>query len=168
MYRLALSLTVLGLIAGTAQAETADREKPMNIEADRATYDQKQSLGTYTGNVIVTQGTMTLKSAYLTVRQDPEGNQFATGNGNPVDFKQRMDAGEWVMAKSQRFDYDGKAGILKLMDKAWVRRDTGDEVIGDVIIYNLNTETYEAQGGTSGGKPGRVNITIQPKKKEAQ
>ncbi|WP_148717200.1 lipopolysaccharide transport periplasmic protein LptA [Chitinolyticbacter meiyuanensis] len=152
----------------TAHAETADREKPMKIEADRANFDQKQMLGVYTGNVVVTQGTMVMKSAVLNVRQDEAGNQYITGNGKPVTFRQRLDSGEWVDAQSLSFDYDGKTGLLKLIDKAWVRRDTGDEVIGQVITYNMNTEVYEAQGGKDGGSSGRVNITIQPKKKAEQ
>ncbi|HSC81641.1 MAG TPA: lipopolysaccharide transport periplasmic protein LptA [Chitinolyticbacter sp.] len=155
------------IVSQAVHAETADREKPMKIEADRASLDQKQMVGVYTGNVVVTQGTMILKSAVLNVRQDEAGNQYITGNGKPVTFRQRLDSGEWVDAQSLRFDYDGKTGLLKLIDQAWVRRDTGDEVIGSVITYNMNTEQYEAQGGADNTNSGRVNITIQPKKKAA-
>ncbi|UXY15274.1 lipopolysaccharide transport periplasmic protein LptA [Chitiniphilus purpureus] len=168
MNRLAASLVALGLLTGPAWAEQTDRDQPMNIQADRAQFNQKESAGTYTGNVIVTQGTMRLTSAQLQVRQDEAGNQYANGSGSPVNFKQRQDSGEWVYAQALRFDYNGKTGILKLMDKAWVRRDNGDEVIGQTITYNMNDETYEADGGNGGGGSGRVNITIQPKKKEAR
>ncbi|GHD61640.1 lipopolysaccharide transport periplasmic protein LptA [Jeongeupia chitinilytica] len=159
-----LSALIL-LTAPLAHAESADREKPMNIEADHANFDQKNNVGVYTGNVIVVQGTMTLKADKVTVRQDADGNQFSLGDGKPVKFRQRMDTGEWVDANSLHYDYDGKTGILKLINKAWVRRDTGDEVIGDVIIYEMTTSTYQAQ---TDGKPGsRVNITLIPKKKDA-
>ncbi|AOY01311.1 lipopolysaccharide transport periplasmic protein LptA [Jeongeupia sp. USM3] len=164
--RRAAELSALILLAAPlAQAETADREKPMNITADYANFDQKNNVGVYTGNVIVVQGTMTLKADKVTVRQDADGNQFSLGDGKPVKFRQRMDTGEWVDANSLHYDYDGKTGILKLINKAWVRRDTGDEVIGDVIIYDMATSTYQAQ---TDGKPGsRVNITLMPKKKDA-
>ncbi|MBM3115979.1 lipopolysaccharide transport periplasmic protein LptA [Jeongeupia naejangsanensis] len=164
--RRAAELSALILLAAPmAHAENADREKPMNIEADHANFDQKNNVGVYTGNVIVVQGTMTLKADKVTVRQDADGNQFSQGDGKPVKFRQRMDTGEWVDANSLHYDYDGKTGILKLINKAWVRRDTGDEVIGDVIVYDMATSTYQAQ---TDGKPGsRVNITLMPKKKDA-
>ncbi|BCL77218.1 hypothetical protein JHS3_29540 [Jeongeupia sp. HS-3] len=164
--RRAVEFAALTLLAASAvQAETADREKPMNIEADHANFDQKNNIGVYTGNVIMVQGTMTLKAAKVTMRQDADGNQFSQGEGSPVKFRQRMDTGEWIDANSLRYDYDSKTGILKLINKAWVRRDTGDEVIGDVIVYDMASSTYQAQ---TDGKPGsRVNITLIPKKKDA-
>ncbi|SMC26869.1 lipopolysaccharide export system protein LptA [Andreprevotia lacus DSM 23236] len=157
-------LLVVLALAATVHAETGDREKPVNLKSDQFKADQKTQVRVASGNVIVTQGTMTLRSERLTSREDAQGSQFMSGNGAPVHFRQKLDSGEWVDAEALRFEYYGDTGTLKLFDKAWVKRGK-DEVYGDVITYNTTTEIYEAQGGKSGD--GRVNITFQPKTKSA-
>ncbi|QZA78341.1 lipopolysaccharide transport periplasmic protein LptA [Deefgea tanakiae] len=134
----------------------------MNIVADHCLAEQKTQQTVCTGNVIVTQGTMVMRADKVTMRQDAEGKQFAKGEGRPVRFKQKLDSGETLDAESLRFDYDELKGEMVLIDKAWVKKGQ-DIVMGDTINYNLNTEFYQAQS-----KPGnRVNITINPKKKDA-
>ena len=158
-----LALPLLALLLNTpAFAEKADREKPMNIVADHCLAEQKTQQTVCTGNVIVTQGTMVMRADKVTMRQDAEGKQFAKGEGRPVRFKQKLDSGEMLDAEALRFDYDEVKGEMVLIDKAWVKKDQ-DVVMGDSITYNLSTEFYQAQS-----KPGnRVNITINPKKKDA-
>lgn len=162
MFRpLVLPLLAL-LLVNNAGAETADREKPMNITADNCSLDQKTQQSVCVGNVVVTQGTLVLRADKLTTRQDEKGNQFAQGEGRPVRFKQKLDTGEMLDAESLRFDYDGGKGLMTLIDKAWVKRNQ-DMVVGDIITYDMNTEYYQAQSKAGG----RVNITLMPKKKEA-
>ncbi|WP_051279095.1 lipopolysaccharide transport periplasmic protein LptA [Chitinilyticum aquatile] len=163
MYRLlALPLAALFLV-NTAFAEKADREKPMHITADRCVMEQKTQVSTCTGNVVVVQGTMTVTGDKLVTSEDPKGNQFGQGWGKPAKFKTKLDnSPDWLEAEGLRFDYNGATGVIKLMDKAWVRRGQ-DVVIGDVITYDMNTEQYQAESAQGG----RVNITITPKKKTA-
>ncbi|MGL6041609.1 MAG: lipopolysaccharide transport periplasmic protein LptA [Deefgea sp.] len=158
-----LALPFLALLLNSPVfAEKADREKPMNIVADHCLDEQKTQQTVCTGNVIVTQGTMNMRADKVTMRQDAEGKQFAKGEGRPVRFKQKLDSGEMLDAESLSFDYDEVKGEMVLIDKAWVKKGQ-DIVMGDTITYNLNTEFYQAQS-----KPGnRVNITINPKKKDA-
>lgn len=157
-----LALPFLALLLNSPVfAEKADREKPMNIVADHCLAEQKTQQTVCTGNVIVTQGTMNMRADKVTIRQDAEGKQFAKGEGRPVRFKQKLDSGEMLDAESLSFDYDEVKGEMVLIDKAWVKKGQ-DIVMGDTITYNLNTEFYQAQS-----KPGnRVNITINPKKKD--
>ncbi|WP_373975985.1 lipopolysaccharide transport periplasmic protein LptA [Chitinibacter sp. SCUT-21] len=150
------------LVLNPAAAETADREKPMNVEADSCEYFQKTMQQICVGNVIVTQGTMVIRADKLTTRQDEQGNQFALGEGRPVRFKQKLDSGEMLNAEALRFDYDGGRGFVVLSEKAWVKRNQ-DLVVGDKITYDMNTEYYQAQSKAGG----RVNITLTPKKKSA-
>lgn len=162
--KLPLLLVLACCLESPAFAERADREKPMNIEADNCNYEQKAQRSVCTHNVVVAQGSMTIRADRLVMTQDAEGNQFAKGDGRPVRFRQRLDQSEdWLEAESLRFDYDSKKGVLQLFDKAWVRKGQ-DVVHGDHITYDLNTELYQVKG-----KPGeRVKITIVPKKKETK
>jgi lipopolysaccharide export system protein LptA len=159
-----LNAVLLFLLAGPVHAEKADREKPIKIAAANCVMNQKTQASVCTNDVVLTQGTLSIRGDKLNVRQDEAGNQFVAGNGSPVRFRQKMDGGnEWVDAEAQRFDYDGRTGILKLLDKAWVKRGE-DQIYSDVITYDLNNETYQAQSKTEGG---RVNIVINPKKAPA-
>jgi lipopolysaccharide export system protein LptA len=142
-------------------AEKSDRDKPMNIEASHASLDQKSQISVFTGNVMIVQGTMRLVADKVMIREDKQGNHYSQGSGAPVKFRQKMDnSPDYIEAQALRFTYDGKTGILKLYDKAWVKRGT-DEVKGDIITYDMNQETYDAHTQ----KEGRVNVTILPKEK---
>ena len=44
--------------AGLARAEKADRNKPMNVEADALRYDDLKQISVFTGHVVVTKGTI--------------------------------------------------------------------------------------------------------------
>ena len=82
------------LLAGAAKAEKADRNKPMNIEADTLRYDDLKQTSVFTGRVVVTKGTMIIRGAQLDVRQDPDGNQFGVVKAEPgklAFFRQKRD-----------------------------------------------------------------------------
>lgn len=54
----ALFCCFLAALAPAAGAEKADREKPVNLEADRVTIDDAKQVATFEGNVVLTQGTL--------------------------------------------------------------------------------------------------------------
>ncbi len=64
-----------------AAAEKSDRDKPLNIEADSGRYDDLKQLGSFTGNVVVTKGSLTMRAAKIEVRQTPDGYQHGRGDG---------------------------------------------------------------------------------------
>ena len=66
------------MLAVPAWAEKADRNKPMNVEADVLRYDDVQQTTVFTGRVVLTKGSITIRGAKLEVRQDPEGYQYGT------------------------------------------------------------------------------------------
>ena len=72
-----LVLCTLGLIALSAMAEKADRDKPIEIEADTVTSNDAKKVSVYTGNVIVTKGTLIIKGDKMVMREDEMGFQHA-------------------------------------------------------------------------------------------
>ena len=69
-------LAILMALPVPALAEQADRNKPMNIEADNLDHDELKQISVFTGRVVATKGTITLRGSRLEVRQDPEGYQY--------------------------------------------------------------------------------------------
>ncbi|MDP3419373.1 MAG: LptA/OstA family protein, partial [Thiobacillus sp.] len=50
------------LLVSPAHAEKADRDKPVNIEANTVTLDDIKKISIYQGNVILSQGTLMLRA----------------------------------------------------------------------------------------------------------
>jgi lipopolysaccharide export system protein LptA len=165
--RIALEAVLLLLFCCLpAHAERADREKPVNIEADKMTADDNKKSTHFEGRVILTQGTIRLTADDMTVREDADGFKFATAYGNPVTFRQKREGvNEWVDGMAQRVEYNGKLDRIELFDKALVRRDK-DEIRGNYLSYDTKTEFLQARGAGDSGQAspnGRVHVTLQPK-----
>jgi len=170
-----LSLLVLNaLCAGIVHAEKADADKETEIRADQSTFDDVRQVSTFTGNVVLTKGTLIIKAHKIVVTQDPAGYQYATIHAAPggvATFRQKRDGGPdlWFEGQAQRIEYDGKSEIVKLISNASIRRLDGrkasDEITGELITYDSRTEFITANNAATGqGKAGqRVKVVIQPR-----
>ena len=168
---LRFSVMLIGLVTHLqAFSEAADRDKPIELEADTVTVNDAKQTSTYTGTVILTQGTLIIRADKLVVREDKEGFQHSTSTGNPTTFKQKREGkNEYMEGSAQRIEYDGRMDKVQLYTKAWVKRGE-DIVYGDYISYDANAEYAEVIGGTkseSNPGSGRVKAIIQPKNKPA-
>ncbi len=154
--------------SATCFAESADRDKPIDLEADSVQVDDAKQISTYVGNVILTQGTLIIRADKLIVREDKEGFQHSTSLGNPTTFKQKREGkNEYMEGSAQRIEYDGRMDKVKLYTKAWVKR--GEDIVnGDYIMYDAVAEYAEVIGGTKSptNTTGRVRAIIQPKNKK--
>ncbi|MDP1526618.1 MAG: lipopolysaccharide transport periplasmic protein LptA [Rhodocyclaceae bacterium] len=161
---LASSLTV-----GIAHAERADRNKPVHLEAERVTVDDIKRVHIFEGNVLLTQGSLTIKSAKLVVTQDAEGFQKGVASGGAdglARFRQKREGKEeYVDGEGERIEYDSRAEKSEFFTRAYVKSGV-DEVRGNYILYDGITEQYlvTAVPGAKPGTPaGRVTAIIQPK-----
>lgn len=150
-------------------AEQADRDKPIDLEADSVIVDDAKQISTYSGNVILSQGSLVIHADTLVVREDSGGFQHSTALGNPTGFKQKIEGkNEYMEGSAKRIEYDGRMDKVQLFGKASVKR--GDNIIqGEYISYDANAEYAEVMGGKKtlegGANSGRVRAIIQPKNK---
>jgi len=167
------------LACGMASAEKADSTKPMNIEADALRHDDLKQISVFTGNVVVTKGTIILRGAQLEVRQDAQGYQFGVMTAEPgkrAFFRQKRDTApgapdEFVEGEGEVIDYDGRADIVKFIRRAELRRYMGgtlaDQLNGDLIVYNNLTGIFTVDGNpanASAANPGgRVRAILAPR-----
>ena len=172
---LLIALPLAG-IAPLAHAERADKDKPLNIEADNMTYDDLKQVNIFTGHVVATKGTIVIKADRVEVHQDPQGYQYATGtsNGDNLSYfrQKREGVNEYIEGTAVRIDYDGKQDLTTLTTRATVRRLQGlttlmDEVHGSVITYDGQNDFYTAKSGPDvagpGNPSGRVRAMLTPK-----
>ena len=152
------------LLALPAQAEKADRSKPVNLEADTVTLDDIKKVSVYQGNVILSQGSLTLRADRVQVTQNANGLDKISASGRPAAFRQKVDGREeFIEGFSDRIEYDSANSQLELIGQAQLRRG-GDELRGAQISYNGNTEFYKVVGQPDAKTPsGRVRAVIRPK-----
>ena len=155
-----------GLLAVSLQAHAleSDRKQPIEIEADQGELDQKNQSTTFSGNVVIKQGTLNIRAASVNVVRSADGQQTMKASGSPVRFGQTLDGSKGtVNGEANQVEYSSASNVVKLSGNATVTRG-GDKAEGAVITYNTRTEVYTVSGSkAAGGKPGkRVNIVIQP------
>jgi lipopolysaccharide export system protein LptA len=167
--------TLAVLLCAPAWAEKADKSKPMNAEADALRYDDVKQTSVFSGNVVITKGSIIIRGAQVAVRQDAEGFQYGTvtsGGGKRAFFRQKRDGGdEWIEGEADTIYYDGKADNITFTKGAVLRRLRGaavsDETSGNQISYDNLTDVFSVVGGVANASPanptGRVRAIISPK-----
>ena len=172
--RFVIALGCATVFASAALAEKADREKPINYQADAGDVNYQTKVGTLIGNVIITQGTLTIHADKVILRQNPDNSMSATAFGNPITFREKRDGtDEYYEGVAQRAEYDGQKRFLELFDRALLRKGT-DEIRSNYISYNADTEFFKAEGRPdtrppAAGEPplgSRVRGVFQPQSKD--
>ena len=167
--KLSLAFIALSMLVSAAHAERADRDKPLNIEADRAEMDDKTNTAKFFGNVLLTQGTLMLKANELEVKQDNGAFEIGIAYGEPAYFKQKREGyDDFIEGEAKLIEYETTTETLRMFQDAKLWRD-GDKVEGNFIKYNSVTEIFEVEGSgkdSGGANSGRVKATIQPKRKD--
>jgi len=172
--RFFLLCAAAGLAAGVAMAQPVAQAPDIQVLSDTLTYDDAKRVSIFTGNVLLTRGTMTLRAHRLRLREDAQGNQFGTATaaeGGQVFVRQENpETFEVIEAKGQRAEYSSQAEEIEMIGQAVVTRlicgKPFDTISGARVIYRQKTDTYEAHGGAnSAGPGGRVRSLAQPRAK---
>jgi lipopolysaccharide export system protein LptA len=174
--RSAARLTALAaaLLATGAHAERADRNKQMVIEAEKeGVQDAQRSVLSFTGNVVITQGTMQIRAERVEVRTLPDGFRTAIAfgvSGRPASYQQKLDTPEEsIDGSAERIEFDGKADTVRFIGSGQLRRLRGtavaDEISGALLTWDNTRETFAVRGGApSPGNPsGRVRAVLAPR-----
>lgn len=157
---LALSVPLLALLlalAGPASAQQIqfkslqqDNSLPVNVASDSLSVDQSTGIAVFDGNVVVTQGAMTIKSASARVENKADGNGieklFFTGR---VTFSSDTEAAE---ANEAVYTVD-KGEVVMTGDVLLTQGST--TIAGQTLVYDLKNGTGTMQG--------RVQTTFVPK-----
>ena len=144
--------------ASPAFALQSDSRQPIQIEADQGSLDQANQSTTFSGNVVIRQGTLNISAARVNVTRNGKGEQFMKADGSPVRFSQTLDGGKGtVRGQANNVAYSSAGSTVVLTGNAK----------GAVITYNTKTEVYSISGSTKSGaksasKSGRVSVIIQP------
>ena len=135
--RPACLLAVLLALAPHVQAEKADRALPMVVEADKpGSMDMQKQVVIFNGNVVLTQGTTTLRAERVEVRETKDGQRSGVATGTSsrrASYREKRDAlDEFVEGEGERIEFDTRSDTLRFVGNAVVRRLRGTELVDEI------------------------------------
>jgi lipopolysaccharide export system protein LptA len=169
---------LLALGAADVQALSADVEQPIEIEADFAELDDAAGRTTYTGNVVVVQGSIRMTGDKLIANFDDDRQLVEVFiEGKPAYFKQTPDGGKQdIEGEGLQIEYHQKKSLLYLIQSARLKQ--GERLFeGYRINYDTKRSIITGRGASqtkadkdqsSGTKSGRVKVVVPPQKKAAE
>lgn len=158
-----LGLTALALVLSSA-VHAQDRpgflseSLAVEIQADRGELSETRDVSTYTGNVQLTRGPLTMRGDELRIKRDPQSGQIeARLSGTPASATHKNDQFDTpVKASASQIIYTTIIEILELKGSAEISR--GEDILnGELVRYHVAEGRIEADGGDQ-----RVRILINP------
>lgn len=172
--RIALGVaSALVFAASPAHAERADRTKPMTIDSSGATPDVV-NLGKhsamFTGNVVITQGTLVIHADRVEVSEDPDGQRLGYAFADPgrlATFRQKRDGeDEYSEGEAERIEYDSAANRVRFIGKAHLKMLKGtivtDQATAALITYDTAADTIALNGSGATTNANGVTTTTVP------
>ena len=139
--KLSLKIALAGaLLAASlpALAKTGDTDQPIHIESDQQSLDMQGNVVTFTGNVVVTQGTIKINADKVVVTRP--GNE---GVGNPATFYQMQDNGKPVKGRASKMRYELQNDYVVLTGNAYLEQ-LDSNIKGDKITYLVKEQKMQA------------------------
>lgn len=155
------TLLPLLLLSTIVQALESDRHKPLRIVADTAVIDEQDGTAIYTGNVVLTQGTLKIAADKLRIATEEGKVAKVTADGEPALFSQvpEPDQSE-VIAKAKAIDYLVRTQILVLKRNASIVQ--ADNIFrGEEILYEIQSQRLQAQGQAANPQPGDIKGRVE-------
>lgn len=156
-------LLVFSHQAWCAEPSKPDEKQPVQIEADQAETDLGKYTALYSGQVKISQGSLLITGDRAEASFPNSQLSSVVIHGQPATIQKFLtDRQDWFRGQAQHITYEDPLIIFNGQGK--VKLDSGDEVIGDWIEFNTQTQQVQAKGATgSQGQPqGRVQVTLQP------
>ncbi len=154
------------LLAGTllaaalpAFAVTGDTDKPIHIESDQQSLDMEGNVVTFTGNVVVTQGTIKVNADKVVVTRPggEKGKEVVEAYGKPATFYQMQDNGKPVKGRGSKMRYELQNDYVILTGNAYLEQ-LDSNIKGDKITYLVKEQKMQA----SSEKGKRVTTVLVP------
>ena len=129
-------------------ANKTDIEQEISIKSDRQSGDLKNKTVDYVDNVVITQGTLSIKADLVKIFRTKNASNVDTGDtylakGNPAIFQQTLDDGSIITLEANKITYQPSLFLIKISGNAKVTQ-ASSEVSGSEITYNIATERLDA------------------------
>ena len=159
------------IFVANANATKDDLTQQITIKSKRQSADLKNKIASYLDNVNIKQGSISISADLVQVFSKEnintgkkEDTYFA--QGKPAVFEQQLEDGSFIKLQANEITYKPDLFIINVSGNALVKQ-SGSEVSGNEITYNILNEKLEAQSAENQS----VTTILQPsalkKQKEA-
>lgn len=137
----------------------ADRQEPLEVNANSTDGTLGDGITTLRGNVEIHQGTLHIKADEAEVNKVDGRVKSVTFRGQPASLEQEIEEQGLVKATSNVIDYQVASGLVTLTGNADVKHPQY-EISGELLTYDLNAQHF--QGSSDGNGNGRIHIRLDP------
>lgn len=157
-----LGALLLAALALPAAALDSDRSQPVELNADHAQMNNATGVGIYTGDVVLTQGTMRITADKMTVYTTPEGRlQRVVAEGRKATYRQLPEGQrDYVNASAPYMEYHPEASGYVLLRGGAELTQGKNTFSGETIRYDIQQDTVVAKSDKDSGQ--RIRITFFP------
>lgn len=154
-------ISILVLLSNSTFALESDRHQPLKIVADTAVIDEQDGTAIYTGNVVLTQGTLKIIADKLNISTEEGKVAKVRAHGDPALFSQVPEPNQSeVIAKAKTIDYLVRTQILVLQRQASIVQ--AENIFrGEEIKYEIQSQRLQAMGQTADPKPGDIKGRVE-------
>ena len=139
----------------------ADREQPIEVEADSLEVREQENVSIYQGNVKLKQGSLEISSDRLVIHfNDNSDLVLMEMTGNPARLRQLDNEQREMRGQARQINYLESESLLELIEEARFTH-AGDTI--ESTLIRINTEDNNIQAGSSDADE-RVKMLIQPRK----
>lgn len=146
-----------------------DRDQPIEISADRAELDEKNTSATYLGNVELRQGSLHISADSLYIKANAEGQvESVSARGEPAIMRQQPEQqAAPITAQAKTIDYFVVEERITMAGDARAEQQ-GNLFRGEVIQYDIRQKILHAFGRDeeTGSGEGRVQMILQPRPRD--
>ena len=152
------------LVSGGIKAQAL---LPISIESDLAERNEKTGITIYKGNVLITQGNLSIKADLVTITENAEQISKIHCAGSPASFKQLDITSQTpdLIGTADDVEYLLQEQQINLKQNASLS-SYGTLITGDSINYDLKNEIWKAGGAENSKK--RIRLFIPPKSVKSQ
>lgn len=138
----------------------ADRDQPIEVEADSLEVRDQENISIYQGNVKLKQGSLEISSDRLVIHFNDNGDLVLMEmTGNPARLRQLDNEQQEMRGQARQINYLESESLLELIEEARFTH-AGDTI--ESTLIRINTEDNNIQAGSSDADE-RVKMLIQPR-----
>ena len=142
----------------SALALESDRNQSITIMSDTAERNEQKGTTTYSGNVVMQQGSMRIDAEKVVIFNDKSKVTKIVASGEPARYQQKPSAKEGkVVAEALRLEYNIAKETLHLINGAFLQQE-GTSLSGKRIDYDVKQSVVKAGGDTQ--QKERVKMVI--------
>ena len=158
-YKKLLILIFLNIHSDLVIGLSTDKDQPIQLSSDTAIRNEKGGFTIYSGNVVLNQGSLSIRAEKLKVFHVSGAATRIVASGAPATLSQKPSADKDIV-KAAAFEmiYERNLNLVILKKQAELKQ-ANSLVKGDRITYSISEEKVLAESNASNAES-RVNVVL--------